>query len=162
EPGDVIGMQMCVRGLHQLQIQIANQLQVAVHLFQHRVDDQSLSAAAGSDQIGVGARDWFEQLAEDHDCLRIEPKGANNTLNRRDRAMIFVHRTEPSSIRIGAAAAGWSRPESAAGRMPGRRPLGWPVRWVFVSASPPASLAQYQPAEATAPPGQAAAIRGPI
>ena len=44
----------------------SHQLQVAIDLLQHRVDDQRLAAAAAGEQIGVGARRGVEQLAEDH------------------------------------------------------------------------------------------------
>ena len=55
EAGDVIGMQMRIDGLDQLQVQFADQLQVAVDLLQHRIDDQRLAAASAGEQIGVGA-----------------------------------------------------------------------------------------------------------
>ena len=55
EAGDVIGMQMRVHRLDQFQIELADQLKIAVDLFQHRIDDQRLAAAPAREQIGVGA-----------------------------------------------------------------------------------------------------------
>ena len=66
EPGDMVGVQMRVDRLHQPQIELVHQLQVAVDLFQHRIDDQRLAAAPAGEQIGVGPRDAVEELAEDH------------------------------------------------------------------------------------------------
>ena len=69
EAGDVVGMQMGIHRFHQLQVEFADQLQVAVHLLQHRVDDQRFPAAAGGQQVGVGAGGGIEQLAEKHASL---------------------------------------------------------------------------------------------
>ncbi len=44
EPGDVIGMQMGVDGLDQFEIELVHELQIAVDLLQHRIDDQRLAA----------------------------------------------------------------------------------------------------------------------
>ena len=57
---------MRVDGLDQLEVELVDQLQVAVDLLQHRIDDQRLAAAPAGEQIGVGARDAVEELAEDH------------------------------------------------------------------------------------------------
>ena len=46
-----------------------DQLQIAVDLLQHRIDDQRLAAGAAGQQIGVGAGNAVEQLAEDHGSL---------------------------------------------------------------------------------------------
>ena len=69
EPGDVVGVQVRVDRLDQLQVELADQLQVAVDLLQHRIDDQRLAAAPAGEQIAVGAGDAVEQLAEDHGGL---------------------------------------------------------------------------------------------
>ena len=60
EPGDMVGVQMRVDRLHQPQIELVHQLQVAVDLFQHRIDDQRLAAAPASQQIAVCRRDAVE------------------------------------------------------------------------------------------------------
>ena len=62
----MIGVQMRVDRLDQLEIELANQLQIAVDLLDHRIDDQRLAAAPAREQIGVGAGRAVEQLAEDH------------------------------------------------------------------------------------------------
>ncbi len=59
----------CRCGIHrldQLQVQLAHELHVAVHLFQHGIDDQRLAAAPGGDEIGVGAGNTVEKLSENH------------------------------------------------------------------------------------------------
>ena len=66
EPGDMVGVQMGVDGLDQLEVELADQLQIAVDPLQHRIDDQRLAAVAAGDEIGIGARRCVEQLAEDH------------------------------------------------------------------------------------------------
>ena len=66
EPGDVIGVDVGVYRLDQLQIQLVHEPEVAVHLLQHGVDDQRLSPATACDQVGVGAGDAVEELAEEH------------------------------------------------------------------------------------------------
>jgi hypothetical protein len=42
--GDVVGVQMGIDRLDQLQVELAHELQVAVDLFEHRIDDQRLAA----------------------------------------------------------------------------------------------------------------------
>jgi hypothetical protein len=66
EAGDVVGMQVGIHRLHQLQVQFADQLQVAVDPFQHRVDDQRLAAAPAGQQVGVGTGGRVIELPEDH------------------------------------------------------------------------------------------------
>ncbi len=55
EPGDVVGVQMGVDGLDQLEVEFADQLQIAVDALEHRIDDQRLAAVPAGDEIGVGA-----------------------------------------------------------------------------------------------------------
>jgi hypothetical protein len=45
ESGDVVGVQMRVDGLDQPEIELAHELQIAVDLLQHRIDDQRLAAS---------------------------------------------------------------------------------------------------------------------
>jgi hypothetical protein len=66
EPGDVIGVQVGIDGLDQLDVELTDELEIALHLVEHRVDDQRLAAAPAGEQIGVGARYGIEKLAEDH------------------------------------------------------------------------------------------------
>ena len=66
KPGDVIGMQMGIDRLDQLEVELADELQIAIHPLQHRIDDQRLATVAAGEQIGVGAGRGVEQLAEDH------------------------------------------------------------------------------------------------
>ena len=44
EPGDVIGVQVRVDGLHQAQVELAQELDIAVDALEHRIDDQRLAA----------------------------------------------------------------------------------------------------------------------
>ena len=60
EPGDVIGVQVRVDRLDQLQIELAHELQVAIDLLEHRIDDQRLAAAPAGEEVAVGGRDVVE------------------------------------------------------------------------------------------------------
>src|SRR5262249_14971952 len=66
QSGDVIGVQMRVDGLDQPEIELMNELQIAVNLFQHRIDDQRFSAMPTGDEISVGAGYAVEKLAKYH------------------------------------------------------------------------------------------------
>ena len=55
EPGDVVGVQMRVDGLDQAQVELAQELDVAVDALEHGIDDQRLAAMPAREQIGVGA-----------------------------------------------------------------------------------------------------------
>src|SRR2546430_7652392 len=68
EAGEVIGVEMRIDSLHQLEVELADELDVTVDLLQHRIDDQRLAPAPTGDEIGVGAGDAVEQLAKDHRC----------------------------------------------------------------------------------------------
>jgi hypothetical protein len=71
EAGDVVGMQVGIDRLNQLQVELVDQLDVAIDLFQHRIDDQRLAAMPAGEQVGVGPGDAVKQLAEDH-CVLTE------------------------------------------------------------------------------------------
>src|SRR5204863_5412274 len=66
ESGDVIGMQMGVDGLDQLEVELIDQLNVALDLPQHRVDDKRLATAPAGEEVGIGARAAVEELAKYH------------------------------------------------------------------------------------------------
>jgi hypothetical protein len=72
EAGDVVGVQMRVDGLDELKIEFGDELQIAIDLFQHRVDDQRLAAATAREEIGIGTRYAIEELAKDHRCPRVD------------------------------------------------------------------------------------------
>ena len=80
KPGDMIGVQVRIDRLHQLQVEFAHQLQVAIDLLQHRIDDQRLTATARGEHVGVGAGRRIEELTEDHDRLQIAAWKANSTI----------------------------------------------------------------------------------
>jgi hypothetical protein len=63
---DVVGMQVRVDRLDQPEVELPDQLKVAVDLLEHRIDDQRLAAAPARQQIAVGRRHAVEQLAKDH------------------------------------------------------------------------------------------------
>ena len=71
EARDVIGVQVGIDRLHQPQIQLPEQLAVAIGLFQHRIEDQRLAAGPAGEQVAVGARDAVEELTKDHDHCRM-------------------------------------------------------------------------------------------
>src|SRR5689334_22345935 len=90
-------------GLDEVQVELLYQRRVAVHLLQHGVDDQSVTAATAGKQVWVGARRLVEKLAEDHggrrpswalarqdstrSCWRSSPSG----LVRNGRIHVDVH-----------------------------------------------------------------------
>ena len=74
EPGDVVGVQMGVDGFDELEIEFAHELQIALDLFQHRIDDQRLAAAPAGDDVSVGAGDAVEELTEKHRALLLQPR----------------------------------------------------------------------------------------
>jgi hypothetical protein len=59
----LVGVQMRVDGLYQLEFELAHELQIAVDLG-HRIDDQRLAAMPAGNEIGVGAGKAVEELAE--------------------------------------------------------------------------------------------------
>ena len=109
QSGDVVGVQMRVDGLDQLELELAHELEIAVDLLQHRIDDQRLAALPAGDEIGVGAGNAVEQLAEDHQRL------PNNRI-------IFGRSTEngPSGLPFSAAAARCANKASALSSHPDR------------------------------------------
>src|SRR5262245_45134786 len=64
---------MRVDGFDQTQVELVKQLEIAVDLLEHRIDDQGLAAAATGKDIAVGAGCLIEQLPEDHDVAPIIP-----------------------------------------------------------------------------------------
>ena len=70
QSGDVVGVQMRVDGLYQLEFELAHELQIAVDLLQHRIDDQRLAAMPAGNDIGIGAGNVVEELAEYHRRVR--------------------------------------------------------------------------------------------
>src|SRR5215472_9782906 len=70
QSGNVVGVQMRVHRLDQSEIEFTHELQIAVNLLQHRINDQGLAAMPASEEISVGARNAVEELAEHHRRLR--------------------------------------------------------------------------------------------
>src|SRR3954467_3062114 len=86
EAGDVVGMQMGVHRLDQLEIELAQQLAVAVDLLQHGIEDQRLAAGAAGQEIAVGTRNTVEELAEDHGRARRELPADSTTFRAHKRS----------------------------------------------------------------------------
>src|SRR5580658_6594170 len=63
---------MRVDRLHELEIELLHQLEIAVDLFQHRIDDERFAAPTAREHVAIRARDAVEQLPEDHRPL---PRG---------------------------------------------------------------------------------------
>ena len=66
KPRHMVRMQMRVHRLHQAEIEFIHELQITVHLLQHRIDDQRLGPLAAGNEIAVGAGDTVKKLAKDH------------------------------------------------------------------------------------------------
>ncbi len=69
EGSDVIGVDVGVDGLDELQVEFAHELEIAVDLLEHRIDDQRLAALAAGEKVAVGARGGIEKLTEEHGGL---------------------------------------------------------------------------------------------
>jgi hypothetical protein len=63
---DVVGMQVRVHCLNQLQVELFHELQIPIDLLQHRIDDQRLAARPAGEEIGVGAGCLIKELTEHH------------------------------------------------------------------------------------------------
>ena len=71
EAGDVVGVQMGIDRLDQLQIELAQQLAVAIDLLQYGIEDQRLAARSAGQQVTVGSGYAVKQLTKDHEkCFR--------------------------------------------------------------------------------------------
>jgi len=66
QSGDVVGMEMGVDGFHKFQVELSDELKVAVDPFQHRIDDECLAARTACEQVGIGTGNLIEKLTKDH------------------------------------------------------------------------------------------------
>src|SRR5215470_5539787 len=66
QAGEMVGMQMRIHRLDQLEVELADELDVTVDLLQHRIDDQRLAPAPAGDEVGVSAGHAVEELAKNH------------------------------------------------------------------------------------------------
>jgi hypothetical protein len=105
EPGDMVGVKISVHSLDQFEVELADQLQVAVDPLQHRIDDQRLAAVPAGDEIGVGTRRSIEQLAEDHGAPLLMSSLANSSSTPTEKARSASHRSRP---RVGGTAASYT------------------------------------------------------
>ena len=65
-PRDVIGVNMGLQGIDQLEAEFSQQGRVAAHLFVDRVDQNRLARAAVSQQVRIGRGLRIEELAKKH------------------------------------------------------------------------------------------------
>ncbi len=107
EPGDVIGVQMGIDRLDQLEVKLAHELQVAIDLFQHRIDDQRLAALPAGEEIGVGAGRAVEELTENH-----------GRIISRNAAELFLRSHLGRNIILHKASSYLSRSTGRSGREP--------------------------------------------
>ena len=68
EAGDVIGVEVGIDRLDELQLEFPDELEIAIDFLQHGIDDQSLASSPAREQIGVGSGYGIEQLAKDQGC----------------------------------------------------------------------------------------------
>ena len=73
---EVVGMDVRVDRHHESQPEVVDDLQVALPGGKHRVHQDRLAGLLAGQQVGVGRRNRFEQLAEDHG---VAPPGARRT-----------------------------------------------------------------------------------
>src|SRR5262249_44343671 len=101
--GDVIGVHVRIDRLHQLEVELLDELKVALDLLQHGIDDQRLAAAAACHQVGVGARYAVKQLAEDHGRLRKRDSRRKSHLSKAQHLLLV-----PDSAYLGPVTIGKS------------------------------------------------------
>src|SRR5581483_11218215 len=100
EARDVVGMQMGVDRLDQLEVQLLQQLAIAVRLLQHGIEDQRLAAGTAREQVGIGAGNAVEKLAEDHGgCGVLNLITQHTILFERPPQTVFVSRMRISRNR---------------------------------------------------------------
>ena len=107
EARDVIGVQVRIDGFDQPDIEFAQQLEVTLDLFQHRIDDQRLAAAPAGEQICVGAGHRIVELSKYHAHLHrhyIRPAAA------RQNRSIRVNRASGNGALLGGGRDGSPRP----------------------------------------------------
>jgi hypothetical protein len=98
--GDVVGMQVRVHRLNQPQIELFHELQIAIDLLQHRIDDQRLAARSAGQQVGVGAGYLIKELAEHHGAT---PAAAEYTNSYEFASVQFHHHQADAEINDGRA-----------------------------------------------------------
>src|ERR1700757_5300307 len=92
---DMVGMQMGVYRLDQFEIELAQELAVAVGLFQDGIENHGLAASAAREQIAVGAGHAVEELAEDHfDSSSNESQYHNNVVAAAHGSSCHCERSE--------------------------------------------------------------------
>ena len=91
EPGDVVGVEMGIDSLDQFQVELADELQIAVDLFQHRIDDQRFPAQPAGKEIGVGPGGGVEELAKNHALLPLRRLHPHYTLRHRMKMPLRHH-----------------------------------------------------------------------
>src|SRR5262247_2509041 len=57
---------MCVDRLDQLEIELFDELQVALNFLQHRVDNQCLASESAGEKVRISAGYAIEELTKDH------------------------------------------------------------------------------------------------
>lgn len=66
ESRHVVSVHVGVDGDDEPEIELGDELKVLVDVVSYRVDEQRLSASAGGEEVGVGARLEVEELAKQH------------------------------------------------------------------------------------------------
>ena len=65
-PAHVVGVDVRLQGMGELQVHLVQDVKVAVRRLHHRVDQHGLAGLRAAEQIGVGERFPFEELSENH------------------------------------------------------------------------------------------------
>src|SRR5262249_32712669 len=66
QAGEMVGMKMRIHRLDQLEVELADKLDVTVDLLQYRIDNERLAPAPAGDEVGVSAGHAVEELAKNH------------------------------------------------------------------------------------------------
>ena len=63
---DMIRVGMGIYDLHELEVQLIQNSDVLLHVFQDRINDQCLAAGTARNQIGISTRFGIKELSEQH------------------------------------------------------------------------------------------------
>src|SRR4030095_3374780 len=105
KPSDVVGMQMRISRLDQLQIELPDDLKITINLFQHWINDQRFAAMPASQEISVRARNAVEELAEYHRCLRYSGRLRGSGALCRDGKIVCLSTTGGRDLAVTSPAA---------------------------------------------------------
>src|SRR3954453_10662081 len=113
-------MQVRIDRLDELEVELRQELDVAVDLFEDGIDDQRLAPAPAGGQIGIRTRYSVEHLAEDYALCPAKEHGSSSPL----RSCFGINAARDPTLILSPSRLGDARPSYAP---PTFRPA-WPER----------------------------------